>query len=140
MQVDDLKIIRNEIDNSLKEIAKKYGGKINIGNITYEQDERGVSKFWGKLTFESESFVDKNFIWELRKIGLLDVNAIIPFDGGKYKFVGFRKKAKKYPYLYENVDTKERFACGREYAMEIIRSLTMSEIKDVKIEIHDFPK
>ena len=29
MQVDDLKIIRNEIDNSLKEIAKKYGGKIN---------------------------------------------------------------------------------------------------------------
>ena len=43
MKVDDLKIIRNEIDNSLKEIAKKYGGKINIGNITYEEDERGVS-------------------------------------------------------------------------------------------------
>ena len=60
MQVDDLKIIRNEIDNSLKEIAKKYGGKINIGNITYEEDEEEFLEDRNGSIYAGDNFINKS--------------------------------------------------------------------------------
>ena len=135
MKVEDLKIIRLEVDNALQEIAKKYEGKMSIGNMTYETDGNGISSFWGKVTFKKEDYVDQRFVNRMREMGLKDVNAVIKFEGREYKFVAYKPKARRYPFVYEDLKTEIRYKCGYDYAMEMIRSLAMSESKDVKIKI-----
>ena len=135
MKVEDLKIIRLEVDNALQEIAKKYEGKMSIGNMTYETDGNGVSSFWGKVTFKKKDYVDQRFVNRMREMGLKDVNAVIKFEGREYKFVAYKPKARRYPFVYEDLKTEIRYKCGYDYAMQMIESLPMTTTHSGKIEI-----
>lgn len=140
MKIEDLKIIRLEVDNALQEIAKKYEGKMSIGNMTYETDDNGIASFWGKVTFKKEDYVDQKFVHRMREMGLKDVNAVIPFDGREYKFVAYKTKARRYPFVYEDLKTEIRYKCDYDFARKMIRSLAMSESKGAKIVIKEFSK
>ena len=123
MKVEDLKIIRLEINNALKSVAESYDLKIDIGSITYDTTDNEVTKFWGKMTCESENHVDSTFIYMMKEyLEIDDINKIFEFMGKKIKFIAYKTKARKMPFIYEDVATKKKYKCSIDQAKRMVKT------------------
>ena len=100
-----LRSLRQDIDGALIEIGELYGVSLTAGNASFT-----TSNATFKLNI---NLLNKEGVAETRE--MLDLKAFHPefvnkkitlFDGREAKVVGFNRRAKKFPFLVETVDTK----------------------------------
>lgn len=99
-------------ENTVKDLEEHYGVKLELGNINFKD-----TQFTTKLTVTNVG--DATTSLEEIKFGTLcskygftksDFNKTVMVSGKKYKLVGFKPRATKYPCIVEN--TKGRYKMG----------------------------
>ena len=119
----DLSVIREKINSALKEIASEYDAKMSIGNISYGGSSENVTNFTTKITCEVGDYTDPMLAWRMEQdLGITDTNKVFNYKGNDYQFVAYKKRARRYPYVYKNVATGEMRKCATSYAKMIVGS------------------
>ena len=116
---------RQDFNTAVAEMQKKYGVKISLGSITYEEN-----RFSAKLTVvngkdaeEAERAAFDADVWKFSHLGLekgMYKRVIIGTDGNRYAIVGFNTKAQKYPLILISIRDGIRIKAGELFIKEIV--------------------
>jgi hypothetical protein len=100
----NLKAFRMSFANQVKDLEKHYGVKLELGNIRFTENQ-----FSSKLTVTnvgdaSTSLAEVKFGTLCKKYGFTksDYNRTLVVNGKKFKLVGFKPRATRYPCIVEN--------------------------------------
>lgn len=100
----NLNAFRNSFENSVKDLEEHYGVKLELGRITFTNHQ-----FSGKLTVinvddPSTNLEEVKFGNLCTKYGFTksDYNRTVMVNGKKFKLIGFKPRATRYPCLVEN--------------------------------------
>lgn len=104
MTRQNLRGFRNTFENAVKSMEAHYGVKLELGNITFTENQ-----FTTKLTVTNVG--DTSTSLEEVKFGTLctkygfnksDYNRTLVVNGKRFKLVGFKPRATSYPCIVEN--------------------------------------
>lgn len=122
---DTLRMLREDIQNAINEVAAKHGLTADLGNIRY--DREGTS-FTSKVTVETGGQADvadrkadkaaENFKRYAVLEGLepSDFGKEFTYAGRNLKIVGYNTRAKKYPISLEDQNGRGFKVSGRQIA------------------------
>ena len=111
----NIKNFRNDLKNSVKELERKYGIAISLGNISYNESE-----FSGKLTIKNSSGnkkkdLKKEFELYCFKFGLKkhDYLRTVTLMNKKYIIIGVHPKARKNGIIIEDLETGKSYVTSK---------------------------
>lgn len=118
--------MKEEIEQALSKVAKKYGANVKLGNIRYGDTLTSKVTFSKVSSNKHGEFVmtkeAKTFLLRAKGLGLREdvLNEKIRHQGSTYVVTGFNTRAKKYPITY----TKDgrRMKSSVEYMKTFVRS------------------
>jgi len=116
-----LKVLREDINKALEQVAQTHGIKIHAGNCSYDSElctfklgcqiEGALSQTEKDLEAELNYRLDSSFKLSLNKekIGIL--------DGKEYTLVGFKTRARKRPFIIQRL-YRSIGKTGRQYVID----------------------
>jgi len=122
----NLQDLRKDLDLVLSKYSKETGVHFNVGNITFRELEAnikltaslpnkgGVFKTSEEEAFEMFSKLDSVSL-KLNELGTSK-------NLGPVKFVGYKSRNKKYPYIVEQVSTGSRYKLSTSSARSVCPS------------------
>lgn len=122
-----LKVLREEIDQALDQVAQQHNIKIATGNCSYLEDsctfklECSLPNALKKTERDLETELEYR---EQSSIALtLDRTKIAYNDGNHFKLVGYKTRARKNPFIIEKVIggqlTGDQYICTENYAEKL---------------------
>ena len=109
--------IRKILEKELTPILKKAGYTFELGNASFDEDMVHFKGFKileiGAKPEMLKHLEDEN---EHRlKMGkkLLSLDRVAPFGNQKCKLVGFKPRARKKPFIVEDINTKKKYVLGK---------------------------
>lgn len=107
--------LRVAMENALAEVSEKFNIDIDVGNMRY-------SDFTCKIKVTAQSRdenavpeAEKNYLQVMAQYQLPELFTVIEFGGEKYRIVGWKSRAKKYPIIGESLDNGKRYKLGLDY-------------------------
>ena len=120
---NNLKIIRTDIENALKDVADKYGIDFELGSITYS-DYGFSTKLKGSVSKTEESIEEKRKLFEMY-CSYFDIpkdaymKTYKGLDGKKYKLVGINPNAPKNYLIIHCEDNDQQYRCPKDFLFDI---------------------
>ena len=133
MDRNTAKMLREELKTILEEPLEKLGFKFALGNAKYDDDSVKFTGFRislaNALTVEEKN-LKTELAWrdECSWSKSLDKNRTATINGTRYSLYGFRPKAKKQPFILNNLDKNIQVLCTEE-AVE--RFFAVSDSKEI---------
>lgn len=124
MNRTNVQMVRKILEKNLPSILKDYGLSFELGNARYDED--GV-KFTGfKISVKGAlSETEKALKEELsfrKDYGVqLDENKIAKLDGMDISLVGFKPRARKNPFIIQDLKTSKEYIIGISLAERLFR-------------------
>lgn len=110
--------LRRQISNRLISLQNELGINIDIGNASYDNE---TVKFSFKVSLENaksedEKYLERDLQFRNRFDSeiKLDPNKIVNFGKFKATLVGFKPKARKKPYIIQNVNSDDKYVISTE--------------------------
>lgn len=131
---------RKDFKLAMKELEKKYGFDIELGNITYAHDEKS---FTGKIeavkveegkTREQADFEKNAHLYGFKPE---DYKKEYIVKGVTYQLIGFNRKARKNPFLIRDIATNSEYTCPLGFLNNAENSDITDEERETK-EKEDF--
>ena len=113
-----LKLFREDFKNAVSNLESKYGVIIDMGTISFDENS-----FSAKITanngknetdVEKTQFEQNVSLYKSYGLSKCDYGKIFIADGKKYRLVGFKTKARKNPFVIEDIK-KKKFVCSAEF-------------------------
>ena len=102
----NIKGLRNEIDEALDRVAKKYGITISAGNCTFSGNEANfklklntIGEGGTVITRESQNW---DFYKSRTNCGHLNIGDTIQLQGNSYTLTGYNTRARKAPIQFKD--------------------------------------
>jgi hypothetical protein len=114
-----VKRLREELKTILEEPLEKLGFRFELGNASYDEDSVKFTGFRislaNALTVEEKSLNQEIALRdECSWSKSLDKDRIVKINGTRYSLHGFRPKAKKQPFILNNLDKKMQVLCTED--------------------------
>jgi len=107
-----VKMISNDIEKALGDVANKYNVVINRGNASFTSDNMtlklNVSTIGNDGNVMTKEATDFNTYASMNGV-TKSLGDIITHGGHNYKLVGWKPRSKKYPVLVEKITTGKKF-------------------------------
>lgn len=112
-----LRLLRREIDKSLKEVGNRYGVHLITGNASYTQENFKMAIKGSLITdgrVMSKERVDFKTYAHIYGLTPEDLDKVFVYNEKKYQVVGLRTSSRKYPIVCLGLsqDKKFRFPKG----------------------------
>ena len=102
----NIKGLRNEIDEALDQVAKKYGITISAGNCTFSGNEANFKLKLNTIGEGGTVITRESQMWDLYKsrtnCGHLSIGDKITIQGNTYTLTGYNTRAKKAPIQFKD--------------------------------------
>ena len=102
----NIKGLRNEIDEALDRVAKKYGITISAGNCTFSGNEANFKLKLNTIGGNGTPITRESQMWDLYKsrtnCSHLNVGDKITMQGTPYTLTGYNTRAKKAPIQFKD--------------------------------------
>ncbi len=102
----NIKGLRNEIDEALDRVAKRYGITISAGNCTFSGNEANfklklntIGEGGTVITQESQNW---DFYKNRTECSHLNIGDTITIQGGRYTLSGYNTRARKAPIQFKD--------------------------------------
>ncbi|MBC8428244.1 hypothetical protein H8D04_00030 [bacterium] len=107
-----VKMISNDIEKALGDVANKYNVVINRGNASFTSDNMTlklnvstIGNDGNVMTKEATDFNTYASMYGITK----SLGDVVNYMGGEYKIVGFKPRSKKYPVIVEKLNDGGRY-------------------------------
>jgi hypothetical protein len=108
--------LRNEIDEALDRVAKKYGITISAGNCSFSGNEANFKLKLNTKGTDGTVITQESMNWELYKsrtnCSHLKVGDKITIQGGTYILTGYNTRARKAPIQFKDVHGHTNYKCS----------------------------
>ena len=102
----NIKGLRNEIDEALDRVAKKYGITISAGNCSFSGNEANFKLKLNTKGTDGTVITDESRYWDMYKsrtnCSHLKVGDKITIQGGTYILTGYNTRARKAPIQFKD--------------------------------------
>ena len=102
----NIKGLRNEIDEALDQVAKKYGITISAGNCSFSGNEANFKLKLNTIGEGGTVITRESQMWDLYKgrtnCSHLNVGDTIQLQGNSYTLTGYNTRAKKAPIQFKD--------------------------------------
>ena len=131
------KMLREELKTILEEPLEKLGFKFALGNAKYDDDSVKFTGFRislaNALTVEEKNLKTElawrdDCSWETS----LDKDRTVTINGTRYSLYGFRPKARKEPFILNNLDEGKLQLCTQALAERFFAVSDSKEIDSVQ--------
>ena len=124
---ETIKQVRQIIKDSLSDIMEDNNLKFELGNATYDDDSFKFTGFRISLSdakTEEEKALESELHYRQTSPYAynLDASIVATERGRTFKLVGFKKRARKKPFMIEDVKTNEKFVCSESMAVRLFRA------------------
>ena len=108
MTRQNLKMFRMNFENLVKDFEKRNGVKLELGNIRFSDNQFTTKLTVTNIGDTSSSLEEIKFAELCTKYGFSksDYNRTVKVNGRKYKLIGFKPRATRYPCIVENHNGK----------------------------------
>jgi len=115
-----LKDLRVSIDKALEQVEKQYNLKISAGNCSYTEDSCTFKlncSLPNALSKSAKDLIDHlEYRNECSHLLSLDKDKVGKDRTSEYKLTGYRVRARKNPFLIEDISNGKEFICTSNYA------------------------
>lgn len=124
---ETIKQVRQIIKDSLSDIMEDNNLKFELGNATYDDDSFKFTGFRISLS-NAKTEEEKSLEAELdyRQTSPyafnLDASIVATESGRKFKLVGFKKRARKKPFVIQDIKTNDKFVCSEAMAVRLFKA------------------
>ena len=102
----NIKGLRNEIDEALDRVAKKYGITISAGNCSFSGNEANFKLKLNTKGTDGTVISNESRYWDIYKsrtnCSHLNVGDKITIQGGTYTLTGYNTRARKAPIQFKD--------------------------------------
>ena len=108
--------LRNEIDEALDRVAKKYGITISAGNCSFSGNEANFKLKLNTKGTDGTVITQESQNWDIYKsrtnCSHLKVGDKITIQGGTYILTGYNTRARKAPIQFKDVFGHANYKCS----------------------------
>ena len=114
---------RKDFNEAMDALREKYDISISLGNITFE-DERFSGKLSVVMPRDPEDIARASFdaeAWKFFEIGIQEgmyKRIFVGRNGRRYAILALKPRSYKSPLRIIDVETGERYRCGRDFVKE----------------------
>ncbi|HSG30432.1 MAG TPA: hypothetical protein VLB82_02695 [Thermodesulfobacteriota bacterium] len=124
---ETIKQIRQIIKDSLSDIMEDNNLRFELGNGSYDSDSVKFNGFIISLSdakTEEEKALESELDFRQTSPYAFNLDAsIIATEGSrKFKLVGFKKRARKKPFVIQDIKTNDKFVCSESMAVRLFRA------------------
>ena len=119
--------IREILEDNLPSLMEENNLKFNLGNATYDDDS---VKFQFRISLshalppEEKALKQQlNFRKTYDHVVTLDDSIIAEDRGQQFKLVGFKPRARKKPFIIEDIKTGGRYVCPESMAERLFKEV-----------------
>jgi len=128
MSKGNIQKIRSMIEDSLFVIMEDHGLKFELGNGSYDDDSVKFNGFRISLSHalspEEKALKQQlNFRKTYDHVVTLDDSIIAEDRGQQFKLVGFKPRARKKPFIIEDIKTGGRYVCPESMAERLFKEV-----------------
>ena len=128
MSKGNIQKIRSMIEDSLFVIMEDHGLKFELGNGSYDSDSVKFNGFRISLVDSlnpEEKALQGQIDFRRKYDGLvtLDDSIIAEDRGQQFKLVGFKPRARKKPFIIEDIKTSGRYVCSESMAERLFKEV-----------------
>ena len=128
MSKGNIQKIRSMIEDSLFVIMEDHGLKFELGNGSYDSDSVKFNGFRISLVDSlnpEEKALQGQIDFRRKYDGLvtLDDSIIAEDRGQQFKLVGFKPRARKKPFIIEDIKTGGRYVCPESMAERLFKEV-----------------
>ena len=128
MSKGNIQKIRSMIEDSLFVIMEDHGLKFELGNGSYDSDSVKFNGFRISLADSlnpEEKALQGQIDFRRKYDGLvtLDDSIIAEDRGQQFKLVGFKPRARKKPFIIEDIKTGGRYVCPESMAERLFKEV-----------------
>ena len=102
----NIKGLRNEIDEALDRVAKRYGITISAGNCTFSGNEANFKLKLNTIGEGGTIITQESQNWDFYKnrteCSHLNIGDTITIQGGRYTLTGYNTRARKAPIQFKD--------------------------------------
>ena len=102
----NIKGLRNEIDEALDQVAKKYGITISAGNCSFSGNEANFKLKLNTIGEGGTVITQESQNWDFYKsrtnCGHLNIGDTIQLQGNSYTLTGYNTRARKAPIQFKD--------------------------------------
>lgn len=115
--------LRELLEQELTPILKEAGYAFELGNASFDSDRCHFKGFKvsdiGAKPETLQSLERENQLRNLRGCPVLSLDRVVSNSTNKFKLVGHKPKARKNPFIIEDVGTKKQFVISCEKAEKL---------------------
>ena len=124
---ETIKQVRQIIKDSLSDIMEDNNLKFELGNATYDDDSFKFTGFRislsnGKTEEEKSLEAELDYRQTSPYAFNLDASIVATESGRKFKLVGFKKRARKKPFVIQDIKTNDKFVCSESMAVRLFKA------------------
>jgi len=126
MNRTNAKLVREILEEKLPSILKEHGLSFELGNARYDDDGVRFTGFRlsvkGALSETEKALRDELQTRDRMKFKMLDPNKIAKLDGMDISLVGFKPRARKKPFIIQDLNSDNQYVIGEELAERLFKS------------------
>ena len=123
MNRKNAKKVRNILEKELPGLLEKHGLSLELGNAAFDDDSVKFNGFRlsvnGALSQQEKALKSELDFRKDYGVGELDQTKIARLDGMKVSLVGFKPRARKYPFIIQDLDTSKEYVIAEDTAERI---------------------
>ena len=129
-----MKALRNQLDNefgteSFQALLKEHGITIKLGSCRYESDRATF-----KLIVENVGALsqEEKDLPQMAQIHQFDIDKIGFHNGARYKLVGYKRKARKSPWIVRNLNDNKDYVINDFFAATMFKVVLEDKVEGVE--------
>ena len=119
------KLVREILTDKLPSILNEHGLSFELGNARFDEDGVRFTGFRlsvkGALSETEKALRDELQTRDRMKFKMLDPNKIAKLDGMDISLVGFKPRARKKPFIIQDLNSDNQYVIGEELAEKLFK-------------------
>ena len=111
-----LKILRDELKETLGQLSKKHDLKINVGSLSYQEHEVDVKI---NILIEGQKSHTENVLESFANAMELDLSRIVNRNGKAYSLVDYKPKSRVWEFVVQDNKTGNKVLMKRNTILEM---------------------
>ena len=115
---DLLRRIRTKIQGELSKVEEELNITLTLGNCSYSSNR---AKFQLELLTANGKSKEQEDLEDMAQYLNLDLDKIGEWSGDSYKLWGYKSRARKNPFIIEDVKTQKRYVISEPHAVRLFQ-------------------